>query len=183
MRFALAALATWRVTHLLAREDGPGGVVARAREAIGSRPLGELMDCFGCLSIWVAAGFTPSNPDQINNAAPMPLGTPPGSTNRLLQMLFVHGDVRDEQRPLVTSSAKFLNKHLHEVPVMMIPCLQGRPDGEPAGKSASFWGSLLPAAWSFMLALRSRGLGSAWFRFRFPSCGRGGGAGRRSRSR
>jgi len=59
MRFALAALATWRVTHLLAREDGPGGVVARAREAIGSRPLGELMDCFGCLSIWVAAGFTP----------------------------------------------------------------------------------------------------------------------------
>ena len=72
------------------------------------------------------------------------------------------GDVRDEQRPLVTSSAKFLNEHLHEVPVMMIPCLQGRPDGEPAGKSASFWGSLLPAAWSFMLALRSRGLGSAW---------------------
>jgi nitroreductase len=72
------------------------------------------------------------------------------------------GDVRDEQRPLVTSSAKFLNEHLHEVPVMMIPCLEGRPDGEPAGKSASFWGSLLPAAWSFMLALRSRGLGSAW---------------------
>ena len=59
MRFALAALATWRVTHLLAREDGPGDVVARAREAIGSRPLGELMDCFGCLSVWAAAGFTP----------------------------------------------------------------------------------------------------------------------------
>jgi nitroreductase len=72
------------------------------------------------------------------------------------------GDVRDEQRPLVTSSAKFLNEHLHEVPVMMIPCLAGRPDGAPAGMSASFWGSLLPAAWSFMLALRSRGLGSAW---------------------
>jgi nitroreductase len=72
------------------------------------------------------------------------------------------GDVRDEQRPLVTDSAKYLNEHLHEVPVVLIPCLKGRPDGAPAGMSAGFWGSLLPAAWSFMLALRSRGLGSAW---------------------
>ena len=45
---------------------------------------------------------------------------------------------------------------------MLIPCLKGRPDGAPAGTSAGFWGSLLPAVWSFMLALRSRGLGSAW---------------------
>jgi nitroreductase len=71
------------------------------------------------------------------------------------------GDLRDEQRPLVTASAKYLNEHLHEVPVLMIPCLKGRPDGA-AARSAGFWGSLLPAAWSFMLALRSRGLGSAW---------------------
>ena len=62
----------------------------------------------------------------------------------------------------VANSAKYLNEHLHEVPVMMIPCLEGRPDGAPAGMSASFWGSLLPAVWSFMLALRSAGLGSAW---------------------
>jgi nitroreductase len=73
-----------------------------------------------------------------------------------------YGDSRDERIPLVISSAKFLNEHLHEAPVMMIPCLEGRPDGAPAGMSASFWGSLLPAVWSFMLALRSRGLGSAW---------------------
>jgi nitroreductase len=72
------------------------------------------------------------------------------------------GDTRDERAPLVVDSAKYLNDHLHEVPVMLIPCLQGRPDGAPAGMSAGFWGSLLPAAWSFMLALRSRGLGSAW---------------------
>lgn len=43
------------------------------------------------------------------------------------------GDMRDDQRPLVTSSAKYLNEHLHEVPVMLIPCLKGRPDGAPAG--------------------------------------------------
>jgi nitroreductase len=73
-----------------------------------------------------------------------------------------YGDVRDEQRPRVYDSAKYLNEHLHLAPVMLIPCLEGRPDGAPAGMSASFWGSLLPAVWSFMLALRSRGLGSAW---------------------
>ncbi|MBX7433067.1 nitroreductase family protein [Mycobacterium sp. Y57] len=72
------------------------------------------------------------------------------------------GDIRDDQRPRVTDSAMYLNEHLHEVPVMLIPCLQGKPDDTPSGKSAGFWGSLLPAAWSFMLALRSRGLGSAW---------------------
>ena len=73
-----------------------------------------------------------------------------------------YGDSRDERTPKVVDSAKYLNDHLHEVPVMLIPCLEGRPDGAPAGLSAGFWGSLMPAVWSFMLALRSRGLGSAW---------------------
>jgi nitroreductase len=72
------------------------------------------------------------------------------------------GDIRDDQSDAVMSSAKYLNEHLQDAPVMMIPCLEGRPDGAPAGMSASYWGSLLPAVWSFMLALRSRGLGSAW---------------------
>ncbi|WP_241473441.1 nitroreductase family protein [Mycolicibacterium neoaurum] len=72
------------------------------------------------------------------------------------------GDSRDERTPKVIDSAKYLNDHLHEVPVMLIPCLEGRPDGVTAGMSAGFWGSLLPAVWSFMLALRNRGIGSAW---------------------
>jgi nitroreductase len=71
------------------------------------------------------------------------------------------GDLRDEQIGAVMSSAKYLNEHFHEVPVMLVPCLEGRPEDAVAG-SAGFWGSLLPAVWSFMLALRSRGLGSAW---------------------
>jgi nitroreductase len=73
-----------------------------------------------------------------------------------------YGDERDAQRPRVADSARYLNDHMHEAPVMLIPCLEGRPDNVPAGMSGSFWGSLLPAVWSFMLALRSRGLGSAW---------------------
>ncbi|HEX5144321.1 MAG TPA: nitroreductase family protein [Mycobacterium sp.] len=72
------------------------------------------------------------------------------------------GDIRDQQIDSVMNSAKYLNEHFEEAPVLMIPCLEGRPDGAPAGLSASYWGSLLPAVWSFMLALRARGMGSAW---------------------
>ncbi|CQD05927.1 nitroreductase [Mycolicibacterium conceptionense] len=72
------------------------------------------------------------------------------------------GDIRDEQIGAVMSSARYLADNFEKAPVLMVPCLEGRPDGAPAGMSASFWGSLLPAVWSFMLALRSRGLGSAW---------------------
>jgi nitroreductase len=72
------------------------------------------------------------------------------------------GDIRDEQTIRVTDSAKYLNENMEKAPVLLVPCLEGRPDGAPAGMSASYWGSLLPAVWSFMLALRSRGLGSAW---------------------
>jgi nitroreductase len=72
------------------------------------------------------------------------------------------GDIRDEQIGAVMNSAKYLAENFEKAPVLLIPCLKGRPDGAPAGMSASFWGSLLPAVWSFMLALRSRGLGSAW---------------------
>jgi nitroreductase len=49
---------------------------------------------------------------------------------------------------------------MHECPVFVIPCLEGRPRGE--GTQAGFWGSIIPAAWSFMIALRTRGLGTAW---------------------
>jgi hypothetical protein len=56
-RFALAALATWRITHLLTEEDGPWDGVVWLRARVGSGQLGELMDCFYCLSMWVSAPF------------------------------------------------------------------------------------------------------------------------------
>lgn len=59
MRLVLAVLAVWRVTHLLAREDGPGEVIARLRARLGWGFWGRLMDCFYCLSVWVAAPFAP----------------------------------------------------------------------------------------------------------------------------
>jgi nitroreductase len=68
----------------------------------------------------------------------------------------------DAQTARVYDSAFWLKDHLHEVPVHVIPCVVGRvPDGAPIGMHASVFGSIFPAIWSFQLALRSRGLGSA----------------------
>lgn len=72
------------------------------------------------------------------------------------------GDIRDQQMDAVMNSAKYLNENMEKAPVMLIPLLEGRPEGMEAGVQASYWGSLLPAVWSYMLALRERGLGTAW---------------------
>jgi nitroreductase len=62
----------------------------------------------------------------------------------------------------VYDSATYLAAHMHEVPVLVIPCIQGRTDSASAMGQAGTWGSILPATWSFMLAARARGLGTAW---------------------
>lgn len=59
LRFLLAVLAVWRITHLLAREDGPWDLVARLRKGLGDRFWGRLLDCFYCLSLWIALPFAP----------------------------------------------------------------------------------------------------------------------------
>ncbi len=61
----------------------------------------------------------------------------------------------------VIGSGQYLIEHLHEVPVHVIPCIQGRTEHLPIIAQAARWGSIMPAAWSFMLAARSRGLGSS----------------------
>ena len=79
-------------------------------------------------------------------------------------------DPRTDRKEAVSASAKFLRDHFHEVPVLVVPCIEGRlPETSDAFTQASFWGSLLPAVWSFMLALRSRGMGSAWTTLHLPS--------------
>jgi nitroreductase len=61
----------------------------------------------------------------------------------------------------IIDSGQYLIEHLHEVPVHVIPCIQGRTEHLPIVAQAARWGSIMPAAWSFMLAARSRGLGSS----------------------
>jgi nitroreductase len=55
-----------------------------------------------------------------------------------------------------------LRDHLHEVPVHVIPCIEGRIESGPVALHAASWGSLLPAVWNFCLAARARGLGTCW---------------------
>jgi nitroreductase len=62
----------------------------------------------------------------------------------------------------VYESAMHLTEILGKVPVHVIPCIERRFDNTPNGIAASAYGSIMPAAWSFLLALRSRGLGSVW---------------------
>jgi len=72
------------------------------------------------------------------------------------------GDTRAERRDAVSDSARYLRAHLHEVPVHLLAYQEGRTDGTKVSGQAGFWGSILPAVWSFMLAARARGLGSVW---------------------
>lgn len=53
----LAVLGVWRTTHLLQAEDGPWGIVVRLRRFAGNGFWGELLDCFYCLSLWIAVPF------------------------------------------------------------------------------------------------------------------------------
>ena len=55
--FILGILAVWRITHLLAAEDGPFNAVVWIRRKAGSGFWGTLLDCFYCLSLWIAAPF------------------------------------------------------------------------------------------------------------------------------
>jgi nitroreductase len=68
----------------------------------------------------------------------------------------------DPQTRRVYHSALALTETLAQVPVHVIPCLQRRFDETDRLVAASAWASIIPAAWSFLLALRSRGLGSVW---------------------
>jgi nitroreductase len=68
----------------------------------------------------------------------------------------------DPQTRRVYQGALGLTETLAKVPVHVIPCLEGRFDGSDQLAAASAWASIIPAGWSFLLALRSRGLGSVW---------------------
>jgi nitroreductase len=71
-------------------------------------------------------------------------------------------DVRSVHAEAVQSSAEYLRDHMHEAPYLLVPCHLGRVDHAATATQAALWGSLLPAVWSLMLALRTRGLGAAW---------------------
>ena len=60
------------------------------------------------------------------------------------------------------ASHDFLAENMHRVPLILIPCHLGRVDHAPVARQAALWGSLYPAVWNLLLALRTRGLVAAW---------------------
>ena len=74
----------------------------------------------------------------------------------------------DAQGVRISESANHLANVLDQVPVHVIPLHRGRLEGAESFRQASAWGSILPAVWSFMLALRTKGLGSAWTTLHLP---------------
>lgn len=71
----------------------------------------------------------------------------------------------DSSRGRMVAGVRYLGEHLGEVPVHVIPCVEGRLDGKTALMQSGLWGSIGPATWSFMLAARARGLGTCWTTF------------------
>ena len=72
------------------------------------------------------------------------------------------GERYEQQRMRVVKSAVHLANHMGEVPLMIIPCIHSRVEKMEQMAQAGLYGSILPATWSLMLALRARGLGTAW---------------------
>jgi nitroreductase len=76
--------------------------------------------------------------------------------------LFAHDAARSKVQQRVHESVAHLADRMGQVPVQVIGCLPLPSPKLPEGNQAGLWGSLLPAAWSYMLAARARGLGTAW---------------------
>lgn len=76
--------------------------------------------------------------------------------------LFADDPERAPVQRRVADSVAHLGEHMGDAPVLVLPCLRTGRATLPRGNQAGLWGSLLPAAWSYMLAARARGLGTAW---------------------
>jgi nitroreductase len=87
---------------------------------------------------------------------------PPGAQPSAGEQLSPRERARIARNRRLDDASAYLAEHIHEAPLLVIPCYLGRPEGRTVSRQAILWGSVLPAAWSFMLALRSRGLGSVW---------------------
>ncbi|MQY29281.1 nitroreductase family protein [Nocardia aurantia] len=93
--------------------------------------------------------------DLYRRAVHLAEGTP--LTSRDLQRINAHGSW-----PRIAAGLDHLYEHIHRVPAIVIPAVEGRTDGATVSEQAGTWGSILPAVWSFMLAARARGLGTVW---------------------
>jgi nitroreductase len=74
-------------------------------------------------------------------------------------------DRRFSRQQRLLSDGAYLAGRLHEIPALIFPCVEGRAENSGPGAQASLYGSIMPATWSLMLALRARGVGSVMVTF------------------
>jgi nitroreductase len=86
----------------------------------------------------------------------------PGGQEELFKQMMAAATSEKEAADLTRlfAPARYLTEHLHEVPVHVVPCIEGRGETLSGASLAGYWGGIWPATWSFMLAARSRGLGT-----------------------
>ncbi len=87
-------------------------------------------------------------------------------SNRKAQVAKIYQDVLmtllDERKVPLKPTHKALVERLHEIPAMIFVCVEGAPPTENLAAQVAYFGSILPAAWSLMLALRARDIGTTW---------------------
>ena len=110
--FVVATLAVWRATHLLAVEDGPGGLAARLRAALGGGFWASLLACFYCLSLWIALPFALALGEGAIKSIVLWLGLSGGACllerigeRELPRPIFYEGDDTEEHHDLLRRSA------------------------------------------------------------------------------
>jgi nitroreductase len=130
-------------------------VVEKCLEIAFQSPTGSNMQGWGAIVVTDAAKRT-AIAAHYKTAFKLYLENPPQPPP------FGEGDIRFGQLPRVVDSASYLAEHMHEAPVFVIFAIEGRVEDGGVMMQASIYGSVLPAAWSFMLAARARGLGTAW---------------------
>lgn len=79
-----------------------------------------------------------------------------------LYQMRCESDADERRRSRIVASLEHLGEQIQAVPVHVVPCVEGRLEAGPAARVAALTASVMPAAWSFMLAARSRGLGTCW---------------------
>ena len=84
------------------------------------------------------------------------------ASDQAVGKLFADDAARSAVQRRVHESTVHLAERMGQVPVQLIGCVELPTAELPRGNQAGLWGSLLPAAWSYMLAARARGLGTAW---------------------
>jgi nitroreductase len=86
----------------------------------------------------------------------------PGGQEEMFKHMMAAATSEEEVADLTRlfAPARYLTEHLHEVPLHVIPCLEGRGETLSGASLAGYWGGIWPATWNFMLAARSRSLGT-----------------------